>query len=365
MRYFKSMMAVFGMLVAANVCAAPAAKPAAAPTTATAAGMTVAVFDFRGREPSLSDGGRLAAALVRTKLGNGGLRVVSREEMSKIIEEQKLKIAGVTDEASPRTGMLLGAQILVTGEVFDAGGRYLITAKAIATETGRVWSDSVTCDRTQVEPAGQALGEKMLALINRGAPYMLAKVKLSGEQLGKLKQELGDGPMPRVFVAIRERVISRPVPDPAAQTEFGFILRKTGADVVKDNAGTMKDWVQDYSSQGSHSTPPKSFAADVVIVGEAFSESATHVGELISSRARVEIEAIDIKTGKVLAIDRETAAATDVSEAVAAKSALQETAARLAYRMLPEAIQGWRRAHPVQQSPAKGDAATTKALGGK
>lgn len=367
LRVIKPIVFVFAMAIAqiglaAVTTPAPTSAPTAKPTAKpSAGGMTVAVFDFEGREPALQETGRLMAELVRVKLGEGGLRVVSREEMSKILEEQKLKISGITDEAAPCAGALLGARIVVTGRIFDSSGRLLAISKAIGTETGRVYSSVVRGERAQADQLGQDLGGKMLALINGSPEAFVVKILLSGDQMARLKKDLGNGPMPRVFVAIREHVVSAPLPDPAAQTEFGYILRKVGAEIAKDQMGMMREWLQSYSAEGGHTAPPQVSNADMVIVGEGISQAATRTGDLVSSRARIELEAIDIKTGKVLSVDRETYSATDVSEAIAAKSALEQAAARLAYRMLPEAIGAWRKAHANDKVPAK-DAATTRTL---
>lgn len=347
-------MAIAQIGLAAVTAPAPTPKPAAG-------GMTVAVFDFDGREPALQETGRLVAEQVRAKLGQGGWRVVSREETSKILEKQKLKIPEITDEVAPRLGALLGAQVVVTGRIFDSTGQTLATSKAIGAETGRVYTTVARGERAQDDRLGQDLGEKMLALINKGAESFVARIKLSDEQMTKLKKDIGNGPMPRVFVAIRESVTSATLADRAAQTEFCYILRKVGSDIAKDQMAMMREWLQSYSTKGSHTAPPRITNADIVVVGESKSQAPTLAGKLVSCRAVVELEAIDIKTGKVLSADRETYTATDVSRALAAQSALAQASGRLAYRMLPDAIPAWRAAQSNQKASAK-DAATTRTM---
>ena len=58
----------------------------------------------------------------------------------------------------------------------------------------------------------------------------------------------------------------------------------------------------------------------------------------MSVRARVEVKAVDRKTGRVLAADRQTVRAVDLSEQVAGKAALQEAAADIAERLLPKLV---------------------------
>lgn len=338
-----------GLMLTVTIMAGAWAAPAVAPVAPKEA-LTVAVFDFTARDPGLNENGRLIAELVRVELGNRNLRLVSREEIAKILEEQKLKLAGVTDEAAPRVGALLGAQVVVTGRVFDSAGKLIISSKAIGTETSRVFGDVARGERSQIDALGQEIGAKVADRIEKNPDALVAKIKLSGEQLAEMKKQLGSGPMPRVFVAIGEQVAGTPAPDPAAQTELGFILRRAGCEVVKDRGGEMAKWAQAYSIEGGRTAPPQTSEADIAIIGEGVSQLGARTGDLVSSRARVELEVIDFKTGKVLAIDRETYSATDLSEAVAAKAALQETAAKLAYRMLPEAIGAWRKAHAGDQT---------------
>jgi hypothetical protein len=74
-----------------------------------------------------------------------------------------------------------------------------------------------------------------------------------------------------------------------------------------------------------------------LITGEGLSEFAGRHGALVTVKARVESKAIDRKTNKVLAVDRQTAVTVDLSEQFAGKAALQAAAA-MAERVLPKLI---------------------------
>ena len=56
-------------------------------------------------------------------------------------------------------------------------------------------------------------------------------------------------------------MVGTPVPDPAAQTELIYILKKIGCDVVKDRDGTLKKWAGGYLDEGGRSAPPPTGAA--------------------------------------------------------------------------------------------------------
>jgi TolB-like protein len=65
--------------------------------------------------------------------------VVEREELNKVLEEQKLSLAGFTDEKNAaRVGELLNAAYLVTGSFIVQAGGIRIDAKIIDTRTGEI-----------------------------------------------------------------------------------------------------------------------------------------------------------------------------------------------------------------------------------
>lgn len=337
----------------------PSATSSPAPKAtakASAEGMTVAVINFDAPSAALQETGRRVAELVRTKLGEGGLRVVSGEEVNKILAEQKMAISDVNDYSVPRVGALLGARVVVTGRILESSGGLVVTSKAIGAETGRVYTGLVSGEPSNADKLGRDLGAKMLGSIEKGAESFIANIRLSGDELAKLKKDLGDGPLPRVFVAVREQVAKTRVPDPAAQTQFGYILRKMRIEIGKDQNAELREWVNKYW-EGSQGAPPKISSTEIIIVGEGIAEPATRAGDMVSSRARVELKAFDIRTGKLLASDRETQSATGINEALASKAALEQAAARIACRILPEAIGAWR---TTQTKVPANDTATTR-----
>ena len=151
-----------------------------------------------------------------------------------------------------------------------------------------------------------------------------------------MKKRLGNGKRPAVLIEISEHhlgpaliartdvvvVVGRlriDTIDPAAETEVTMFCTESGFKVIDAKEGRKKD-------------------ADILLQGEAFSEVAVRHGNLVSVKARLELKAVDQGTGRIVASDRQTTVAVDLTEQIAAKNALQEAGALIAERMLPKIV---------------------------
>jgi hypothetical protein len=166
----------------------------------------------------------------------------------------------------------------------------------------------------------EQLAEKVAETIRERASELVAKPIQKKDFIAELNKSLGDADRPTVFVTIPERHVGQATIDPAAETEVTMLARETGFPVVDSKSGRRKD-------------------ADIVLAGEGFSEFAMRKGNLVSVKARLELKAIDAATGKVVAIDRQTAVVVDLTEQIAGKAALQKAAKEIAARMLPKLVQ--------------------------
>lgn len=148
-----------------------------------------------------------------------------------------------------------------------------------------------------------------------------------------------------VIVVIPEQIFQHPhVPDPAAETEMIRQLLMAGVKVVDDQrVKQLEDDRTVLAMLRGQSDPAKlqelknMFGADILIVGEAIAEQNNQqVAGLASvfSRARVEIRAIRMDTGEILAADAEQGPGRDLSETLAGKNALQNTSKILAPRFI-------------------------------
>ena len=282
--------------------------------------LTVAIFDFESKDEVVRDLGPKVSALLNASLSAEPLLItVERAELEKVLGEQELGLSGtIAPETAAKVGHLTGAKVLVTGRVFKADKDLIIVAKIIGTETSRVFGELVKgAPSASLSDLSAELAVKIAATIQQKGETLVAKVVKREERVATIKTSLKSDRLPSVSIKIAEQHYAgqaRQIIDPAAETELGKILQECGFKLVD---GT---------------SPEK---PDVQITGEAFSAFGMRRGNLISCKARVELKA-QTRTGEVLAVDRQTSVAVDLTEQTAAKTALQNAAIELAERLLPK-----------------------------
>jgi TolB-like protein len=306
------------------VVALPWARPGAAQDPQPVYPTAVLPFEERGAD--VKDYGRQVTDVLFAELvAKPDLYLVDREDLQRTLAEQSLNVSGaVKPGEAVQVGQLTGAKLLITGSVLQAGSKLYVVAKIIGTETSRVAGASVDAAAgAEISRLAERLAGRIADVIRQRAPELVAAAAAPKDRVGAIKQQLGDRKRPTVEVKVEERHIGRPAIDPAVETEILWFCRETGFSVMEPTE--------------------KKAAADrvnVSIRGEAFSELAGQVGSLVSVRARVEVKAVDAKTGEILAVDRQTSMVVDASEHVAAKAALQEAGAAIAGRLLPKLVGG-------------------------
>lgn len=155
---------------------------------------------------------------------------------------------------------------------------------------------------------------------------------------------------PTICVIIPETVIiqrvPRPVPDPAAETaiikeflRYGFhvvdqtqvkFLRMTNPDIVNRARNGDLTAIRELSER---------FVADVLVLGEAVSTVTVFEALLVQGqrlqdgRARVEVRAIEAKTGRILAADALHTGGLDFSAELAGKKSLERAGEKIACRL--------------------------------
>ena len=271
----------------------------------------LAIFLFQERGADAEGlGPQVTDLLFANLVADPELYLVDRDDLKKVLDELELNQSGlVKPEEATRVAHLTGAKILVTGSVVQAGNSLYLVAKIIGTETSRVLGASAKGNvKDDVDGLVEQLAGEVGKVVKERAGELVAKPVTREDRLAALKEKTGKGKRPVVFIDIAERHVGQATIDPAAETEVTLFCRELGFTVIDPDEGRKSE-------------------ADVLLIGEGFSEFAARHGNLISVKARVELKAVDNKTAQVLAIDRQTAVAVDLTEQLAGKTALQEAAA--------------------------------------
>ena len=294
------------------------AAPAEAPPTV----YPIAIFQFQERGKECVDmGAKVTDILFAQLVANPDVYLVEREELKKLLQEMEISAAGLTDpKQATQIGQLTGAKILITGSVFQIVDKTYVVAKLIGTETSRVFGASAKGNATDaLDVIVEQLAKSIAAeLKQHGAQLVPAPVRVEDRiaalsyEVERMGERLGaQMPHPAIYIDVAERHVGQAVIDPAVETELGKICKELGFPVVEK------------------------LDADILLTGEGFSQFAARHGNFNSVKARVELKAVDRKTGQVLAVDRQTAVGVDLAELVASKSALQEATVRLSSRLIP------------------------------
>lgn len=107
---------------------------------------TIAVVEFADLEGHVTNFGRYLAEELITRLHESGkFKVIERQLLNKIVNEQKLVLTGIVDPASAKKlGKLLGVDAIVSGSISDLGKTVEVNARLISTETGELFSVAST-----------------------------------------------------------------------------------------------------------------------------------------------------------------------------------------------------------------------------
>ncbi len=281
----------------------------------------IVTFQDRGGKDNKAAGAKVTDLLFAELVAKPEMYLVDREELSKVLAEHEINLSGaVNPDQAIQVGQLTGAKIIVTGSVVQVESNLYLVAKIIGTETTRVLGASVK-GKTDDELGRmvEKLANEIAETISTKSDQLIAKTVTKEDRLAALKKTLGDKKRPSVVVSVKERHVSQVVIDPAAQTELEWYAKETGFPVVDRFEGDKSD-------------------ADILLVGEGFSELGGRFGNLASVKARLEVKAIERRSGRVLAVDRQTTVTLDLTEQIAGKTALQDAAAKIAERMLPKLL---------------------------
>jgi len=299
--------------------------------------VTAAVLDYDLALPGNADLGSQVADILTARLSVAeSFRLVERADMAKIIEEQKLKLVGLVDAGrAARVGKLFGAQLLVMGRGFVIDQQLMIVSKVVGVETGLVKGTlrMVPLNKPMAESVAE-VAEDVRKLIERDAAKLLPKDRALADPLKAVRERLAGRKRPTLAVVVPETHKARRVDpviviDPAVETEIKACLLACGFSLVDPGENDLADWARAMRKGKEAPWPAALQAADLVVVGEAFSEFALRTGDLVTCVGRAEINVIDRRTGQIVHAEAASERAVDLAEELAGKTALQKAGRRL------------------------------------
>ena len=98
--------------------------------------ITIAVFDFENNGLENNEVRQLLTRLESELVKLGDFKVVERNEIENVLEEQKLQISGITEQTIIDVGNILSANQIILGSVGRIGGLYTISAKLVDVKSG-------------------------------------------------------------------------------------------------------------------------------------------------------------------------------------------------------------------------------------
>lgn len=363
-------------LMVATVVLVLSAAPTRADTRAT---LIVTRFGTTPSGEGVAAVGEAVNALLMSRLsGVPGVKIVERERLQQALSEIRLAQEGVIDDATAkRLGRVLGADYMLSGEVKALGRKVLVSVRLMDLESSQLFPDVLTLSvevgspTSAIEPeaAVDQVVAKIAPLIQRAN-----NARARGRERVFVNPAWAGLDKPAVMVILPESHRPRPrpqqrpasglaavfvfVPDPAGETELARILLANGFTCVdrtvsREARKTRQAWEKLRGNVKAAQELGLEQEADVMVLGEAFSEFAGEAGGFVACRARVEVKAVDVKTGAILYTDGAEAGASDIAENVAGKKALRKAAQVVALDLAEALIKKWNPQESLEQALAR------------
>lgn len=297
----------------------------------------VAVFDLADRTGAGENGKTAADMIAEMLTAVENLQLVNRTDLDKVASEHKLAISGLADPIQAvRIGKLVNAQFIVTGSINRVGQKMYIIVKITEVETTiqQVVSSKVDLE-SGVDGALQQLAAPLVAKLST----LRRTAESHDERMDALKERISPARGKRVVVSFDEEHLTRRLRDPAVITEITSILTDLGLVVLHPPTVAVQGWQDELRRTGRLFDK----RVDLFLTGEGISEYATRFEDLVSCRARVELKLIQLPGDVVVAAEAAHASGVDLTEAMAAKSALTQAAREAAIEVLSRWVDGFDR----------------------
>lgn len=287
----------------------------AAPNTAA-----ILAFDSRGeRVASLAP--KVADVLFAELIGRPGISLLEREQLQSMLAEAELGLSGmVRPDQAVQVGRMSGAQILVTGRILAVDDRMYLVAKVIGTGTSRVkGAKAIGPIDGELGPLVARLADRIADVIREDSAELVPEQRERGDFIAAMRAEFGVAERPLVTVDVSERHIGARSFHPSSETEIKRYLDAVGFEVVATDH-------------------PRADQATFAVSGRGQSQFLTRTGDIVSTKARLELQARARASGRVLTSDRGIAVEVDLVEELAAKKAFRRAAQQVARTLIRDLV---------------------------
>ena len=147
--------------------------------------LTFLPLERKGALASVREGESEYIVLKLTSLfqGEGGVKVVEREILDKILQELKLSTTQLVDqETSLKVGRILAARLIGTGSISQMGSQTMLTLKLIETETTRViaaFSESI--DQSKMDAVMKKIAQETISKLKQEYPLRGKITSIEGD----------------------------------------------------------------------------------------------------------------------------------------------------------------------------------------
>lgn len=316
-------------------------------TNAIAFDKTVIALNPLSAAGDLGTERELISEIMQSELSSSqNITIVDRENMENALKELQLGAQGMLDPDSVRKlGKIVGAKYFCSGMLRTSNGKTTAIVKVVDIETSIVKMTYATlANKSDAEEAGKALAKGVEKLIiDMKASKAVAETEVADKIIP------ADWKRPSVMVVIPEiHIAQNRVIDPAAETEIvkkfidsNFkVIDSEYAKMMKSDASSANTILREKQTLADYAAKK---GAEVLVYGEAISEFGANLGQFEGCRARVELKAVNTKTGEIILSDSKYAGATDIAETIAGKKAIQEAAKKLSGTFLYQLAEKWNR----------------------
>lgn len=314
-----------------------AADPNIPDKVKTLTSITVAIIDFESKAPGNPELGQQLSDILTARMSiYDQFRLVERKKLEELLKEHQLNLTGMVDtNRAIKVGKMLGAKIMVFGRAFPVDKDLYIVAKIVGTETSRVKGVMAKGKlESNLSDIIDQLVDKLVEGLEKWTPQLLPKNEKLQNKVKLLKEQLAGKKLPTIAIVVPEMHINRMVADPAAETEIKKVFKEVGFKIIEVKREIVAKWARDFRKDPDKPIPSDFAGVDIVITGEGFSEFGARIGGLVSCVARLEVQATGRDSLKIIASERTTRRAVDLSEAIAGKTALQAAGHKLAIKLI-------------------------------